>query len=667
MRTPSSKDLHPAYRRDIDGLRALAVLSVVAYHASPALLTGGFVGVDVFFVISGYLISQSIFKSLDAENFSFANFYARRVRRIFPALIIVLLSSWIAGWFLLTGSEYILLGKHIAAGGGFVSNIVLWLESGYFDVGSKLKPLLHLWSLGIEEQYYIFWPIIAFVFWKRLFGAMVFTLFAISLAVGIFSVGSHSVAAFYLPAGRIWELLAGSLLAYWTMTKKSSLRERLRVPLGNGALNDLKAMFGLLLLAGSVAGFNEDMPFPGWLALLPVGATCLFIWAGESAWVNRHVLGNPLLVFVGLISYPLYLWHWPLLTFARILQGAEPPLPVRFCLVVLSVVLAILTYLYVEKPVRRGKWPGVMSVTVLSLCLVAVSGLGYVSYLRVIVPPRLQLGLAIADANQPARPYTVSSCEGVIAEDAPGGANCRIWGDPKLQDSFVVWGDSHAHAWLAVIADIAEAKGAKLVEFAYAGCPPVLGVRRTTVGGNADACNSFGLSAGVMDAIRKIKPKTTFLVARWSLYTRGLYVNGELVERSFVTSGPSGDATPETSKASLAIGLRSTFEALSEFGDVVVFRTIPILNSPIESGAIRDPDGFEPTMAEHRAYQAIPDQLIDAAARGLPSVKIFDAANVICDAKCHAIVNGLPIYSDDNHVTERATLLFKNAILQSMQ
>lgn len=234
LKSHSSHLSHPKYRPDIDGLRAIAVLSVVAYHAFPDWLQGGFIGVDVFFVISGYLISTIIFQNLDTGTFSFAEFYARRINRIFPALLLVLVASYVFGWFALLADEYKQLGKHIAAGAGFISNIALWNEAGYFDNSAELKPLLHLWSLGIEEQFYIVWPLLLWLFWKLKFNPFTITIFVavVSFYLNVKGINEDAVAAFYSPQTRFWELLCGSLFAWMTLYKKGAF-ETVKLKLDN--------------------------------------------------------------------------------------------------------------------------------------------------------------------------------------------------------------------------------------------------------------------------------------------------------------------------------------------------------------------------------------------------------------------------------------------------
>lgn len=341
--------IHHKYRPDIDGLRAIAVLSVVLFHAFPEWISGGFIGVDIFFVISGYLISQILFESLDKGTFSFGEFYSRRIRRIFPALLLVLIACFAFSWFALLADEFKQLGRHIVAGASFISNLVLWSEAGYFDNSAETKPLLHLWSLGIEEQFYIIWPVLLWLAWKRHANFLAITiLIAIgSFAINIAAIHTHLVAAFYSPCSRFWELLVGTILAYIVLYKKD-------VATGHWTKSrDAISIFGLGFFISGVALLTKTNLFPGWWALLPTLGGALLIFTGPTAWVNKKILSHRLLVWFGLISFPLYLWHWPLLSFARIIQG-EVSTQLRLGLVVLSIGLSWLTYRFIESPMRKG-------------------------------------------------------------------------------------------------------------------------------------------------------------------------------------------------------------------------------------------------------------------------------------------------------------------------
>ena len=299
---------------DIDGLRAIAVLSVVGYHASPLWFKGGFIGVDIFFVISGFLISTIIFENLRGGTFSLVDFYGRRIDRIFPALIIVLTACFVAGWLLLLPDEYKQLGRHIAGGAGFVSNFILWNESGYFDNAASTKPLLHLWSLGIEEQFYIVWPVFLWALWKGNLNwlAAVLTLAAVSFVLNVRDVHSDPVAAFYSPQTRFWELLVGSSLAYLTLYEGETIRafrRRCESLIGQPSFADLsdrhqlrnvQALLGMAAIISGVVLITRDSPFPGTWALLPTFGAALVIAAGSKAWFNRAILANPVLVWLAL-------------------------------------------------------------------------------------------------------------------------------------------------------------------------------------------------------------------------------------------------------------------------------------------------------------------------------------------------------------------------------
>jgi len=389
----TAPQLHPTYRSDIDGLRALAVLSVVFFHAFPEVLPGGFTGVDVFFVISGFLISTILYSNLEAGRFSIFDFYGRRIRRIFPALILVLASCYALGWFILLPDEFAQLGKHMAGGAGFVQNFILWGESGYFDNSAETKPLLHLWSLGIEEQFYIVWPILLWLGYRLRLNLLSITVLIaiISFALNIrgINVTKDLTATFYSPQTRFWELLIGGTAAYLTLypsikfkhgisrvlksvhnawiaivwdSQKQIEKQALasaftatEARLKYFSSANLYSIAGLLLLIAGMIFINKHRAFPGWWALMPTIGAVLLIIAGPLAVINRTLLSNKIMVALGLISYPLYLWHWAILSYLRIMQGEVPLWWHRVLAVLLAVGLSILTYKFIEKPIRFGK------------------------------------------------------------------------------------------------------------------------------------------------------------------------------------------------------------------------------------------------------------------------------------------------------------------------
>ncbi len=368
---------HPKYRADIDGLRAIAVLSVVGFHAFPDWIFGGFIGVDIFFVISGFLISGIIFGNLEHSSFSYIEFYVRRIKRIFPALILVLVLSFAFGWYVLLPDEFQQLVKHVASGTGFISNFILWYESGYFDNSADTKPLLHLWSLAIEEQFYIFWPLLLGLVWKHKWNFLTLTvsIAVISFALNIYTVNNNPIADFYSPLSRFWELMIGGILAYLTLHKPQHLPQR----------PNWQSAIGLLLIAVGILLINKERAFPGYWALIPGVGAFLIISAGSGAWLNRNLLGNRLIVGIGLISYPLYLWHWPLLVFSKIVVGRNLHVLERIAIIAVSIGLAYLTYRLLENPIRK-KSTSNKPATVLLIALVCILAVSLFSFVKNVKP-----------------------------------------------------------------------------------------------------------------------------------------------------------------------------------------------------------------------------------------------------------------------------------------
>jgi peptidoglycan/LPS O-acetylase OafA/YrhL len=332
------------YRPDIDGLRAVSILLVVAFHAFPGMVSGGFIGVDIFFVISGYLITRIILVEISARVFSLHSFYARRIRRIFPALIIVLAVTYGMGWVILLPREFATLGQNMVAGVGFFSNLFQLWSLDYFAPDAAENPLLHLWSLGIEEQYYIFWPLLLISVRGR--GRLLFTIAvigAVSFAFNLWTAANHHELAFYSPISRAWELLAGGFLSAHRIQHNA---------LDKPAAKDLKAVAGLALVISSSLFLNPTSAFPGWNALFPVAGAALLLDA-EDSFFSRKILASRPMVAIGLISYPLYLWHWPLLSYLQIVKSGSPTALENTLACITAGVLAWATYRGVELPLRR--------------------------------------------------------------------------------------------------------------------------------------------------------------------------------------------------------------------------------------------------------------------------------------------------------------------------
>jgi peptidoglycan/LPS O-acetylase OafA/YrhL len=456
--------MHPKYRPDIDGLRAIAVASVLVYHAFPSALMGGFIGVDIFFVISGFLITTIILQSLAAGDFTYRDFYARRIRRIFPALTVVLLATLLAGWYLLLSDEFAELGKQTVGGSAFVANLLFWSESGYFDTAAETKPLLHLWSLGIEEQFYIFWPLLLGLAWRKRWPIVrvVLAVAAVSLAINVATVHPLPAASFYSPASRFWELMVGGILACM----------RLRPPTPNVWRSHVQSVLGVGLIVLGLVMIRSNKAFPGWWALLPTLGAVSCIAAGPTGVLNKYLLSNRVMVWIGLISYPLYLWHWPLLAFVRIVE-ADPlhPSPVyRAGAMVASVLLAWATYRFVERYARNRPGPGTLKALAVGMVLLAAAGVAI--FLGVPQPRNNNAQLQIvANATLDAGYY-----EGFKLDQIGEQLIYKVGGGPKR---VLFLGDSHVQQYAPRVMELARSLSMqdKSAWFATQGaCPAVPGV-----------------------------------------------------------------------------------------------------------------------------------------------------------------------------------------------
>ena len=513
------------YRPDIDGLRAIAVLSVVSFHAFPALLKGGFVGVDIFFVISGFLITKIILENLAKDTFSFADFYARRIRRIFPALILVLMTCYTLGWFLLLGDEYKQLGKHMAAGAGFMANFAFWREASYFDNIAETKPFLHLWSLGIEEQFYIVWPLLLWCAWKRKFNILfiISAIILVSFGLNVAKVHRHPAAAFYSPAMRFWELLTGALLAYFTLHQLSweaqlnlgstGKTRTLRLSSTHKALANVQSLFGFVLIILAMVLIDKRKDFPGWWALLPCVGSFYIIAAGPQAWLNRFVLAHRIMVWFGLISFPLYLWHWPLLSFAHILLGETLAIKTSAVLVTTSIALAWFTYKLIEKPLRFSKRSTVKLGLVVSMLLIGLTGYTTYHYEGFIFRIKDRSEYADYFDNSDLKYFTKiglpakyrTEC-GFYYGQMTGPINPSCY-TPKTNLSVFLWGDSHAqHLYYGLLKTLP--KEISILQIASSSCPPSFVDKASRDDNNyCSVSNSFAL-----EMIKSHVPQIVILV-----------------------------------------------------------------------------------------------------------------------------------------------------------
>lgn len=654
------------YRPDIDGLRAIAVLSVVLFHAFPSLLRGGFIGVDIFFVISGFLITSIIFKSLDNKTFSFAEFYGRRIKRIFPALTLVLAATYIMGWFSLTADEFSQLGKHITSGAAFISNFALWSESGYFDTSAQLKPLLHLWSLGIEEQFYIVAPLAIFILSRfKISPAAILSGAAIaSFALNIKLIGYDPTATFYSPLTRFWELLAGSLLAWFTNYKDTPISATTWATLAGKQkrLRNVLSFAGLALLIFGLLHVKKGAHFPGAKALIPVIGAVLLILAGPMAWVNKNLLSTKPMVWIGLISFPLYLWHWPLFSLLRISEG-EPSAQTMAAAMLLSIALAWATYRYLELPIRRFKSER-LKVVVLSSAMVIAAAVGGVTYMAAGLPER-QANFALESyANSIARSDAKrqTECVDVLhAYKKEGDWHCQI-GDAKPKPDMFAYGDSHAYSLLPAFEKLAADHSLSIAFSSASGCPPLLGIQSMRGDLEIEKRNCQALNERIFSYVKSEQISTVVLMGRWSYYSGGTTKPADF---NLIAKDPTIQPTLAQSAQDLQWAIDNTVKRYREIGvDVYLVEDNPqqLKNAKevLRSGKGQESayDALSVSKTEHLANTAFSVKALRATTATVIS---FDS--ILCpETICPLTRDGVFWYFDDNHLSASGALVVYPAI-----
>jgi peptidoglycan/LPS O-acetylase OafA/YrhL len=526
----SSAEISLKFRADIQGLRALAVLGVVIFHMNRGWLPGGFVGVDIFYVISGFLISRIILAECAAGQFSLWRFYARRAKRILPALLIVVVCVGIYGWFRSDPAQFRETGAHMMGNSYFTVNFWLLRQAteGYFAEVSNAKILLHLWSLSIEEQFYLVWAALLPIFFlvaRRWIGGMIIAALAASLGYCLYLTPIDSVEAFYLPWARGWELAIGALLVY----REVFLLRALPYP-GRGVAN-LGAGLGVLLMLGALLLLSENQPFPGWRATIPTLGCALVIAHPGATWASAG-LRTSVAGFFGLVSYPLYLWHWPLLAYARSTPGIWPTAGVTLALGGLAVLVAALTYRWVERPLD-GPFRRRRNVVALVLVgLLALTGLvgrqiyaadGYpgrfpplVSRIfTFIASPTAPLPFCLYDREKQTYPLAEQRAR---TERYFADHGCLAIAD-KTKPTIMLVGDSHAAHLIGGLAERYSGK-ANLIVLTATYCTPL--VENVRIGaGEAATTRCQAINDFVFDSIRAIKPDVLVVGAYFEQYLKG--------------------------------------------------------------------------------------------------------------------------------------------------
>ncbi len=660
----SSKDnIHIQYRPDIDGLRAIAVLLVVGFHAFPEFIQGGYIGVDIFFVISGFLITTIISKNLRNETFTIKDFYARRILRIFPALLLILIFCWVAGWFLLLPDEYSRLSVQILAGTAFFSNILFWIQGGYFDLASISKPLLHLWSLGIEEQFYIFYPLLLYVAWRRSYNILriLFVLILIFLSLNLYFVNSNEIIVkigsidfivsntFYSPFTRFWELMVGGVLAL-NNHPRIIANKFSQSTYHISSFSNAQSLLGVTLVVSFLAFYpynNSESQAGAWM-LLPVIGAYLLISAGPDSWFNKKVLSSRLFVWLGKISYPLYLWHWPLLSFIFITDSRNESWQLKFAIVIISILLGWITFQFLEVPLRKIKsskkkivalCTGMAIIAIISLITIRMNG----------IPNRTDeiynTGVFVEKAH--ISPDETASANAKAFKGLPHLSRAMNINDPTI----ALVGDSHAQHLFAGLNVHYKSTTENL--FQFDACTPM----------NVNLVESdkiFDCSENAEEVFGYISKSKTIHTVILSWYGQMMFSGGRYNQKTYRSVRFKDNPILRNNEEIYIEGLKRTIEYLEQAGKKVIL----VLDNPdLGFNPLNDlrPVSFFYSDSDKKGVLGVIDyekytkeykSKIKNLLSGYPKVKLFDPSEFLCDSiYCYGIKDGKLLYFDPDHLT----------------
>jgi peptidoglycan/LPS O-acetylase OafA/YrhL len=624
----------PTYRPDIDGLRAIAVLAVVFYHSGFNLVSGGYVGVDVFFVISGFLITTIIAREIAEGNFSIVTFYERRLRRILPASIATVAVCLVAAFFILDTRDLGNFAHSAIANSLFLSNIFFYMQAGYFDAAAELKPLLHTWSLSLEEQYYVVTPLLLMLI-ARFFGQrhllFVIPLSILSFAACIYWTEVNQPAAFYMLTTRGWELLIGSILAIATIPRISS-----------ESVMQFLAMTGLALILFSMFLFDDQTAFPGAYAALPTFGTAILIYSGRSGTtlVNRALSIRPM-VFVGLISYSLYLWHWPIIVFSRYVKTVALNHVESVIMLLVLFAVSVLSWRYVETPFRRKQLLATRKNLFIALLIATI----------VLVVASLFAKGDVVDMEW----RRWRACENVEERLAENQPLCVV-GAENAEPDLLLWGDSHARALNSAINASAQRVGRAGYVASKPGCPPLLGIERV---GRTEC---FDFNETMLSYIKRNPTiDTVVLAAHWAGIAEGTRYNDENRPRTeLIDLLADQDQQTQSRLELLETGLRRTIRTLVEDGrKIIVVGPVPEVGHDVPSVnhiaqiTNRDVNAMiAPGIEEFEVRNANVFSILARIEKDL-GLPVLRPSSILCnETMCIvALEDGTSLYHDDDHLS----------------
>lgn len=638
-----------SYRPDIDGLRALAILPVVLFHLEVSQVPGGFTGVDVFFVISGYLITAVLLRDIEGGGFSLVRFYERRVRRLFPALFAMLAASSCVAAVVLLPRDLDAFFQSVVATALFVANLLFRKSQGYFEPQAQAEPLLHAWSLAVEEQFYIFFPLCLWFLMRvapKRTGLVLGAIALASLGGAEYILQGHGSAktAFYSAPFRAWELLIGSVLALGIVPALKSSGLRLAV-----------AAAGVAAIVYGFVGLSPQSVFPGLAALYPcLGAAALIHAHASGATPFSRVLEWRPVVFIGKISYSLYLWHWPLIVFAKYVLVRDLDVLDKVVIAAVSVGLSSLCWYFIEQPVRVGRWKRLaprklfVGAAVAMASFVAVGSVGHRAH---GFPSRVDPKVLELAAVQRA-PWR-TDCSRATPEEVVSGKLCKVGAD--VPADVLLWGDSHVLALLPALEHTAKSAGRSALVASQPGCPPLLGTSRHDVQ-HKRACPRFNEAVARL-AAENSQLSTVVLVARWGWYSQTAPFDAADQHPSISVDGPVGNPRE------FGVGLKRTFDHLNKLGkEVVVITQVPELRYVPPSVLARSRlFGREPppnvTVSEHDTYQSVARETMSRLSKQYP-VQVVDVADTFRRGSVFIVEQGgVVLYRDASHLSAQGAKL----------
>ncbi len=637
------------YREDIDGLRAISVLSVILNHAGVGLFSGGFIGVDVFFVISGYLITTIIIREIESNEFSLTRFYERRIRRILPALFIVIAFTVAVCAIMYDAEKFKDFGKSIIATTLFASNINFWKESGYFDAPSQLKPLLHTWSLAVEEQFYIFFPLFMVVLYryaKKMSSFILLGTAVLSFGLSIYGISKDPSAAFYLAHMRAWELLVGGILAVNLIPGEFGKK-----------YGNIIGLAGLAMIAISIFQYSESTRFPGLFALAPVlGAAFVLLSGMEGRSLAGRFLSLPPLVFIGKISYSLYLWHWPFIIFVKFYTIQQMTSGELGIALVAILILSTLSWRFVETPFRSRHFLSTRKIYAFAasgMALMFFAG-GAVYYFNGF-PERQGLEY-LARNNKKEEVWLFKECNINYTDNPVAITPCEV-GDKSQQPSFIIWGDSHTPTYGKAVNSSAAQSGVSGILTYAQGCPSLLNMISTPQVGDVSCVEYNHMVLSYLKEHPEIN--TIILASRWTLWLDGNRYKHE--EGLNVRLADALDEAPSDANGEylFTLGLERTIKAILELDrNVVVVAPLPEIGYDVPSA------NFIASQTGRDINELIAPSLDEYFARNQRTfailklfeekygIQIIEPWKAFCtEGKCRAVINEIPLYNDDDHLS----------------